>query len=114
MPWRRRARARAANPITQPAAASAQVSARMISYMRDSSDATTQLNYYDQLFARVTGDGLSIAAAVERVAGVYLDGKPQTLGGRKLTRKERDNLFWSSLTVKDCLPEAWATETMVI
>jgi len=114
MPWRRRARARAANPMTQPATASAQVSARMISNMRDSSDATTRLIYYDQLFARVTGDGLSIAAAVERVAGVYLDGKPQTLGGRKLTKKERDNLFWSSFTVKDCPPDVWATDTMVI
>ncbi len=86
----------------------------MISNMRDASDATVELNYYDQLFARVTGDGLSVAAAVERVASVYLDGKPPMRGRRKLTKKERDGLFWSSRIAKNCPPDVWGTDTMAI
>lgn len=86
----------------------------MIGKMRDASDATVEQNYYNQLFARVTSDGLSVAAAVERVANVYLDGKPQTRGSRKLMKKERDRLFWSSRIVKDSPPDVWDTETMTI
>ena len=78
----------------------------------EASNATTQRNYYDDLAARASGTGLPLEAAVERVASAYLDGKPQTQGKRKLTRKERDNLFWSSRTVKDCPTSAWATESM--
>lgn len=86
----------------------------MIRNMRDASDAPVQLNYYDQLFDRVTGDGLSVAAAVERVATVYLDGKPKIQGRRKLTKRDRDSLFWSSRIAKDSPPDVWSSETMAI
>jgi Holliday junction resolvase-like predicted endonuclease len=80
----------------------------------EASNATTQRNYYDDLAARASGTGHPLEAAVERVASAYLDGKPQTQGKRKLNRRERDKMFWSSRTVKDCLTNAWATESMVL
>ena len=50
--------------------------------------------------------------AVDRVAGFYLDGRPQTIGKNKLTKKERDSLFWASGVVIDCPPGAWNAEAM--
>ena len=61
-------------------------------------------NYHDDLFSRLIGGGVPLPVAVERVAGAYLDGKPLLVGKRKLTKKERDSLFWSSNVVKECLP----------
>jgi hypothetical protein len=52
--------------------------------------------------------------AVERVATAYLDGKPLPLGKKKLTKKERDSLFWSSDVVKGCPRDAWNAEVMVL
>jgi hypothetical protein len=78
------------------------------------SNNTTQRNYYDDLAARALGNGLPLDVAVERAASAYLDGKPATQGKRKLTRKERDSLFWLSRTVKDCPTNVWATESMVL
>ena len=78
------------------------------------SNNTTQRNYYDDLTARALGNGLPLDVAVERAASAYLDGKPATQGKRKLTRKERDSLFWLSRTVKDCPTNVWATESMVL
>jgi Holliday junction resolvase-like predicted endonuclease len=69
-------------------------------------------NYYDDLFVRLIGDGVPQRIAVERVATAYLDGKPLRVGKRKLTKKERDSLFWSSDVVKDCPPDAWNAEAM--
>ena len=50
--------------------------------------------------------GVPLPAVIERVAGAYLDGKPLLLGKKKLTKKERDILFWASDVVKGCPPDA--------
>jgi Holliday junction resolvase-like predicted endonuclease len=78
------------------------------------SGTTTQRNCYDDLATRAVSDGQTIEAAVERAASAYLDGKPATQGKLKLTRKERDKLFWLSRTVKDCPTSAWTTEPVVL
>ena len=44
-------------------------------------------NYYDGLFVRLIGDGVSQRIAVERVGTAYLDGKPLPVGKKKLTKK---------------------------
>ena len=62
-------------------------------------------NYFDNLFLRLSDHGVPLPVAVERVATAYLDGKPLPVGKKKLTKKERDSLFWSSNVVKDCPPE---------
>ena len=69
-------------------------------------------NYYDDLFSRLIGDGGPLPTVIERVAGAYLDGKPLPIGKKKLTKKERDSLFWASDVVKGCPPEAWGGEAM--
>jgi hypothetical protein len=68
-------------------------------------------NYYDDLFSRLIGDGVPLPAVIERVAGAYLDGKPLPAGKeKKLTKRERDILFWASDVVKGCPPDAWGGE----
>lgn len=69
-------------------------------------------NYYDALFARLIGDGVPLPAVIERVASAYLDGKPLPIGKKRLTKKERDSLFWVSEVVKGCPPDAWVGEAM--
>ena len=69
-------------------------------------------NYYDDLFVRLIGDGVPQWIAVERVATAYLDGKPLPVGKKKLSKKERDSLFWASDVVKSCPSEAWGGEAM--
>jgi hypothetical protein len=69
-------------------------------------------NYYDDLFVRLIGNGVPLPVAVERVASAYLDGKPLPVGKKKLTKKERDSLFWSSNLVKECPPGSWDAEAM--
>lgn len=69
-------------------------------------------NYYDDLFSRLIGDGVPLPAVIERVACAYLDGKPLPVGKKKLTKKERDLLFWASDVVKGCPPDAWGGEAM--
>ena len=71
-------------------------------------------NYYDDLFVRLIGDGVPLPVTLERVAIAYLDGKPLPAGKRKLTKKERDTLFWSSNAVRNCPPDAWNSEAMVL
>ena len=71
-------------------------------------------NYYDDLFVRLIGDGVPLPVAIERVAIAYLDGKPLPAGKRKLTKKERDTLFWSSNAVRNCPPGSWSAEAMVL
>lgn len=80
----------------------------------EASDTTTKRNYYDDLATRALGQGHPLEEAIERAASAYLDGKPQTQGKRKLTRRERDNQFWLSRTVKNCPTSAWSTEPMVL
>ena len=69
-------------------------------------------NHYDDLFSRLVDDGVPLPVAVDRVAGFYLDGRPQTIGKNRLTKKERDSLFWASGVVIDCPPGAWNAEAM--
>ena len=69
-------------------------------------------NYYDDLFVRLIGDGVPQRIGVERVATAYLDGKPLPVGKKKLTKKERDSLFWTSGAVTNCPPDAWNAEAM--
>ena len=69
-------------------------------------------NHYDDLISRLVDDGVPLPVAVDRVAGFYLDGRPQTIGKNKLTKKERDSLFWASGVVIDCPPGAWNAEAM--
>ena len=69
-------------------------------------------NYYDDLFSRLIGDGVPLPTVIERVAGAYLDGKPLPIGKKKLTKKERDSLFWVSEVVKGCPPDSWVGEAM--
>lgn len=69
-------------------------------------------NYYDDLCLRLIGNGVLLPVAVERVATAYLDGKPIPVGKKKLTKKERDSLFWSSNVVRECPPEWWNVEAM--
>jgi len=71
-------------------------------------------NYFDDVFLRLTSRGLRLPVAVEQAATAYVDGKPLRLGKKKLTRRERDSLFWSSNVVKNCPPDAWNTEGMVL
>ena len=80
----------------------------------EASDTTTQRNYFDDLARRAVGHGHPLEAAIQQAASAYLDGKPQTQGKRKLTRRERDSQFWLSHTVKDCPTTAWSTEPMVL
>lgn len=69
-------------------------------------------NYYDDLYLRLIGDGVPPPVAVERVASAYLDGKPLPVGKKKLSKRERDSLFWSSNVVKECPPEHWNAMAM--
>jgi Holliday junction resolvase-like predicted endonuclease len=69
-------------------------------------------NYFDDLLHRLSGNDVPLPVAVERVATAYLDGKPLPVGKKKLTRKERDRLFWSSDVVRACPPDAWNAEAM--
>ncbi|HMN43173.1 MAG TPA: hypothetical protein PKE27_01240 [Povalibacter sp.] len=71
-------------------------------------------NYYDDLFARLIGDGVAQRIAVERIATAYLDGKPVRTGKKKATKKERDSLFWASDVVKSCQPDVWGGEAMLL
>ena len=57
-------------------------------------------NCFDDLLRHSSGDGAPLPAAIERVATAYLDGRPQNVGKKKLTKKVRDSLFWSSKVVK--------------
>jgi Holliday junction resolvase-like predicted endonuclease len=69
-------------------------------------------NYYDGLFVRLIGGDVSPRIAVDQVAGAYLDGKPVPAGKKKLSKKQRDSLFWASDVVRGCPPQAWGGEAM--
>lgn len=71
-------------------------------------------NHYDDLLARLAGAAVPLPVAVERVAGAYLDGRPMPVGKKKLTKKDRDSLFWSSSVVKECPPDSWNSEAMML
>ena len=86
--------------------------ARMIRTFTNAPSGMAATNYYDDLCLRLIGNGVLLPVAVERVANAYLDGKPLPVGKRKLTKKERDSLFWSSNVVRECPPESWNVEAM--
>ena len=69
-------------------------------------------NYFENMLHRLSDQGVPLPVAVEQVAHAYVDGKPLRAGKKKLTRRERDSLFWSSNVVKDCPPDAWNAEGM--
>jgi len=71
-------------------------------------------NYFDALADRASRQCEVPAAIVERVANAYLDGKPPKIGKKKLTRKQRDSLFWASDVVACCPPESWSAEAMLL
>jgi Holliday junction resolvase-like predicted endonuclease len=71
-------------------------------------------SYYDDLFARLRVEGVTVPVAVERAATAYLDGKPRLAGKKKLTKKERDSLFLASDVVKECPSDSWHGEAMVL
>ena len=58
--------------------------------------------------------GVSLPDVVQHVADVYLDGKPVKRGARKLTRADRDRLFWSSEIVHRCPMETWRSPFMTL
>jgi len=57
---------------------------------------------------------MPVSLAFESVAEAYLDDKPKALGKRKLTKRERDSLFWSSRAVAEYPPDSWNSETAVL
>ncbi|WP_413890902.1 hypothetical protein [Candidatus Skiveiella danica] len=75
---------------------------------------TRSSNYFDHLFSCSIGDGAPPEVAVERVAGAYLDGRPLPVGKKKLTKRDRDNHFWFSSVVKECQPDSWNSEAMIL
>lgn len=81
--------------------------------MTGTPDGTSERNYYDVLFERLSGSS-SVPLAVELVAEAYLDGKPQVLRKKRTTRRDRDKLFWSSRPVVECTPESWHSEVMML
>ena len=82
--------------------------------MTEAANAPERPNYYEALFSRLIDAGNSVQASMEKVADVYLDGKPAALGKRKTTRRDRDRLFWESRALKGCTAEAWRTESMIL
>ena len=86
----------------------------MIRNLTKAPDGMAATNYFDDLLLRLNGDGVPLPVAVDRVATAYLDGKPRPVGKKKLSKKERDSLFWSSNVVKECPPESWNAEAMVL
>lgn len=85
----------------------------MADNMTGTQNGTSERNYYDDLFERLSGSS-SFPLAVELVAEAYLDGKPQLLRKKRTTRRKRDSLFWSSRPVIECPPESWNSEVMVL
>jgi hypothetical protein len=48
------------------------------------------------------------------VFDAYLDGKPGDRGNKAFTRRDRDELFWSSRAVGDCPVDEWRNESMIL
>lgn len=71
-------------------------------------------NYFDALLARLIASGQPESLARAEVFESYLDGKPGDRGRKAFTRRDRDELFWSSLVVKDCPLGEWRNEAMVL
>ena len=71
-------------------------------------------NYFDRLLARAAAEGKSASQARKLAFEAYLDGKPNRTSQKKLTRSDRDGLFWSSRVVAECTEAEWSAETAVL
>jgi Holliday junction resolvase-like predicted endonuclease len=74
------------------------------------------VNFFDSLFDREMAAGRSEHDARAEVFEAYMDGKPSDARKRKLklTRVDRDALFWSSTVVASCTAEQWSGEPMTL
>lgn len=68
---------------------------------------------YDAAFERMQASGRTPEDAVRLVVEDYLDGKPR-LRGKKISKAERDEAFWSSAVVCAVPTEQWATEPFTL
>jgi hypothetical protein len=71
-------------------------------------------NYFDALLARLVAIGQPESCARAEVFDAYLDGKPGDRGNKAFTRRDRDELFWSSRAVGDCPVDEWRNESMIL
>lgn len=71
-------------------------------------------NYFDALLARLVAIGQPESCARAEVFDAYLDGKPGDRGKKAFTRRDRDELFWSSRAVGDCPVDEWRNESMIL
>ena len=71
-------------------------------------------NYFDALLARLVAIGQPESCARAEVFEAYLDGKPGDRGKKAFTRRDRDELFWSSHVVSDCPIDEWRNESMIL
>lgn len=65
--------------------------------------------YFDRLYARERAAGAVPSLARAQLFDAYLDGKPAETGSRKLSRADRDRLFWDSKAAAECVAEDWQT-----
>ena len=70
------------------------------------------IGYYDRLHRRLMAEGLSAREALAEVAEAYLDASPQKANGHKMSRSNRDNLFWTSACVQVADAQDWQGEAM--
>ncbi len=71
-------------------------------------------NYFDDLFGRLKARGQEEDSARIEVFDAYLEGRPADRGKKKVTWKDRDELFWSSRVVWECPADEWQQEAMVL
>ena len=61
---------------------------------------SASVNYFDDLFGRLKAGSQPETLARIEVFDAYLEGRPADRGKKKLTWKDRDELFWSSRVVR--------------
>ena len=76
--------------------------------------AASSANYFDRLFHRLVTAGVPEVDARCAVVEAYLDSKPNEQGKSRLSRRDRDQLFWSSVVVASCTADEWRGEAMVL
>lgn len=78
--------------------------------MDEAARTTLQSNPYDRMHDRLIERGTLANAVLEHLAAAYIDGVPK----KRVSGKERDRHFWSCDAVRNCPPDAWNAETMVL
>lgn len=68
-------------------------------------------NYFDSAFHRYTTRGLLPAQAATHVIHAYLDNKP---ANSKLTRSDRDRLFWHGVWIKIVSVDVYSSECFIL